>query len=135
MSKIFLRFTVKGDTLNLDELSQSIPIGADVYNQGDVISTGLGILLKPQKTNRWVFSREFPYGDTLNSALTIMKKEFTPHLKQLANYTKTYSSLLDIVIYSEETTPMHKFNASLSKSNLKFISVLNTKLSITIYDW
>ena len=135
MSKIFLRFTIKGDTLNLDELSQSIPIDADVYNKGDVISTGLGILLKPQKTNRWVYSREFSKSETLNSALKSMKTDFMPHLKKLANYTKSYPSLLDIVIYSNETAPMYKFNASLSKSNLKFINMLNTKLSITFYDW
>ena len=135
MSQIFVRFTIKGDNLNINEITNDITIDAMIFVKGESVINKFSKNNKVQKTNRWVYSIESQAGDDVNSVLTRMKKDFRLVKHKIIKYTQSYSSLLDIVIYSNADKPLTKFNVSISKTNLKFIGELNTKMSLTVFDW
>ncbi len=134
MYKIFVRFTIQGDELDVSGMLNDIPIQADVFIKGAPVITRFNNGNKTQKTNRWVYSIE-SQGDGVNSVLQRMRKELHSYKDKLAQYTKKHASLLDIVIYENSDKPLTKFNLSLSKTNLKFVVELNTKVSLTVFDW
>ena len=121
MYKIFIRFTIQGDTLDIHEILDDIPIKADVFIKGEPVITKFNNGNKTQKTNRWVYSIE-SQGDGVNSVMQRMRKELCSHKDKIRDYTKKHFSLLDIVIYENSDKPLTKFNISLSKTNLKFIA-------------
>ena len=134
MCKIFVRFTIQGDELDVSGMHKDIPIQADVFIKGAPVITKFNNGNKIQKTNRWVYSIE-SQGNGVNSILQKMRKELHLYREQLAQYTKKHLSLLDIVIYANSEKPLTKFNVSLSKTNIKFVSELNTRVSLTVFDW
>ena len=137
-SKIFIRFTIKGDDLNLSEICADIPVPADVFVKGETILPKLRLKKyepKPQKTNRWVYSIESEKSENINALLKRMYMDLKASLPYIEQYTKMHSSLLDIVVYVNSPEPMYKYNVNLSKNSLKIIDKLNSKMSFTVFDW
>ena len=136
MEKIFIRFTIKGDDLDLHEISESISVQADLYVKGNDVPRKFESQ-KPmiQKTNRWVYSIESKNNENLNRILKRLIKNLNPWLNEINRYTKKYQSLLDIVIYTNTEEPLSRYNIKLSKTSLKNICKLNTPFSLTVFDW
>ena len=135
MNKIFLRFTIKGDDLNVFDMLNDISVKADVYEKGRIYSNAFGGKSSPQSTNRWVYSLESRQNESLNCMLKRMYKDLRPSLERLVTYTKKYYSLLDIVIYVDDCEQKSMFNVNFSKEGLKIISKLNSKTSLTFVDF
>ncbi len=137
-SKIFIRFTITGDNLDLAAICADITVPADVFVKGDTVLPKLKLKdyrPKPQKTNRWVYSIESEKSENINALLKRMYMDLKTDLMYIEKYTKRYSSLLDIVVYVNSSVPMYKYNVNLSKSSLKIIDKLNSKMSLTVFDW
>ena len=133
MDKIFLRFTVKGDNLNVYDIARDVPVPADLYEKGMVYPNKITKFLKPQKTNRWVVSLESNPSEKINSVICRLFEELHPFEKRLSEYTKKHYSILDIVIYADGI--ITKYNVSLTKKSTEIIKRLNSKLSITVIDF
>ena len=130
----FVYFTIKGDSLDLNQIREDIPLDAKIYEKGKVYH-GLNKRLahKPQKTNRWCYYLEAGSHKSINAVLKQMYEELKPHLKNLQQYTKKYHSLIDVVIYVEEITA--RFNLQLSKKSIEILNRINSKVSITFVDF
>ena len=135
MNKIFVSFTIKGDNLNVYELSKNVPVHSDVFLKGESVSNKFNSKTKLQKTNRWVYSIESQEKEGLNDVLKRINKDLSPWIDNISKYTKKHPSLLDVVIYSNASEPISKFNVTLSKSSIKIINKLNARFSLTIFDW
>ena len=135
MDKIFIRFFIKGDDLDVYKMSKDIAVNADLFEKGAIIKNKFCVQTKPQKTNRWVYSAESEKNENINSLLKRMYKALYPWIGAINEYTKRYYSLLDIVVYSNSEKPITKYNLALSKDSIRIIAKLNTKFSLTIYDW
>ena len=131
---VFVYFTIKGDSLDLNQIREDIPLDAKIYEKGKVYH-GLNQSLthKPQKTNRWCYYLEAGSHKSINAVLKQMYEELKPHLKNLQQYTKKYHSLIDVVIYVEEITA--RFNLQLSKKSIEILNRINSKVSITFVDF
>ena len=130
---IFIYFTIKGDNLDLDNIQKLIPLNAEIFEKGKKYSRKIGGLLSPQKTNRWVYSREFANSNNLNACLNEIIKELKPFFKKIKLFTKKYNSIFEIVIYVNKKTSI--FNTKLSKKSVKNLCELNTKIDITFIDF
>lgn len=133
MVNVFIKFVIKNDKLDLNRIKTDIPLVADVYEKGKVYDNKYGIKSTPQKTNRWVYSKDYISCKNANEALTAMLKDLKPVLKNIQPYTKKFNTLMDMVIYVEKTTC--RFNTTFSKPNIKLLNLLNTKMSITFVDF
>jgi len=135
MNKIFIRFTIKSDKLNLLEIRNNIRLeeNVSVYQKGEIYELKYNVKAQPQKTNRWVYSIESVAKEKLNALLKRMFKDLKPHINDIRSYTKKYYSIIEIIIYEEEQKSI--FNTNLSKENLKLLNLINTRLSITFIDF
>ena len=134
MTKIFLHFTIKGDGLDVIQVAKDLPPKADVFSKGEIFKYKFNREFI-QKTNRFVYSIESEKDEGINSVFRRMEKDFRPYIKNVSKYTSKYNSVLDIVIYEDKEEPITVFHTTLSKKSLSFINKLNTRLSISIFDW
>lgn len=93
---IFIYFTIKGDNLDLDNIQKLIPLNAEIFEKGKKYSRKIGGLLSPQKTNRWVYSREFTNSNNLNACLNEIIKELKPFFKKIKLFTKNIIQYLKL---------------------------------------
>ena len=136
--RVFLRFTISGDDLNLEQIRNDITVESKIFVKGSLVEYNFprkNYKPKYQKTNRWVFSLESSGSKSLNDVIKRMYGCLKNSMADIARYSAKYHSLLDIVVYVNSEKPISKYNTVLSKSSLKIISKLNTKLSLTVFDW
>jgi len=138
MEKIFLRLTIKGDNLNLQQIVKDIPLAADTYVKGSIAPLHIPLKKykpKAQKTNRWVYSTESQQNENLNAMITRISKELSPWIDKIKEYTKSYSSILDIIAYANSEKPMSKYSLKLSRKSLSIVNSLGARLCFTVWDW
>ena len=132
MAKIFVHFTIKGDNLDVDKLAADVPVKSKLFHKDEVVECKFNKTFL-QKTNRFVYSIESQNGEKVNGVLKRMKKDFGAYIKRVFEYTSKHQSILDIVIYEDKQITV--FNTKLSKESIAFINKLNTRVSISIFDW
>lgn len=138
MEKIFLRLTIKGNSLNLSQISKDISLPAEIFEKGTEVRYNFKLTTaKPrfQATNRWVYSIESQEKEDLNRILGRMYKDISPCLDKLNEYIKKHRSILDIVVYTNKPESISCYNVTLSKTSLKIISRLDIEFSLAIFDW
>ena len=134
MTKIFVHFTIKGDDLDVDRLAADVPVKSKLFHKDEVVECKFNKTFF-QKTNRFVYSTESQNGEKVNAVLKRMKKDFGAYIKRVSEYTSKHQSILDIVVYEDKDKPITVFNTKLSKESIAFINKLNTRVSISIFDW
>ena len=133
MRKTFLRLTIQGDLLEPYKLSREIPLKADLYKKDEIYKTKYSIPVKPQKTNRWVYSIESNSAESLNCILNKLYVDLSPYLDKLNSYSSKYNVLLDVTIYEDGNKS--RFNANLTKKSIDIIDAINAKFSLTFVDF
>ena len=133
MNKIFTHFTIKGDELDIVQLIKDVPIDADVYKKDELYPHKFNKTPRPQTTNRWVYSLESKLSEGINDVISKLFKNVSPFLTKLNFYTKKFYSNIDIVIYLDDASP--KVNLNLSKKSITILHKLNSKISITFFDF
>ena len=133
MNTIYFYYTIKGDDLSLVDISNDIPVSANLYEKGRVYFNNeiQKKYAKPQKTNRWSYFLISEKGENINDLLKKAEKDLSPFWKMITSYTSRYHTLLDIVVYEESG----KFNLRLTKKSMDIIDKMNAKLSISFFDW
>ncbi len=132
-NNIFIHFTIKGDNLDLKDIQKLIPISTCIFKKNETYEQKIIKDVKPQSTNRWVYSKEFINTDNLNCCVNQIANEMNPYLKEIKFFTKRYNSLFEIVIYVSKETSI--FNTCLSKKSMKFLSEINAKVNLTFIDF
>ena len=133
MKKIFVRFTIKGDELDINQLSQDVCVNADTYVKGWIYPHKFNGNPKPQKTNRWVYSLESESTENVNDILSRLFVNLSPFLEKINVYTKKFYAVTDIVVYADETSST--VNLNLSKKSIAILHGLNSKISFSVIDF
>lgn len=123
----FFRFTIYGDNLNIKELENNIPLPCHLFFKDDTITKiyDKEYHLK-QKTNRWLYINEKIDDSSASSFLTTNLILLNKFVKLIRRYTDKYSSKIELIIYADNKTDI-----CLTKTQIKLLSNLNTKLYIS----
>ena len=134
MSLLFVHFSISGKTLPVNEMLNKIKVDAKVYRSNEVITTKWGRTLPPQKSNRWVYSLEAKSFENINSLIKRMYKDLLPYRNCLALYTRSYCSIVEVVVYSDFSSD-NTLCANLTQESIGILNSLHSKFSISFHDF
>ena len=128
----FLYLVIKGKNLNLENICMQTNLNIKVYRKDDKIESRFLKKDAYQKEDRVVYAKEaqdnYSTRKFLNDFLDILSSQHW-----LMDLTKHNNGYVELVIY--ENSEKTKFSFTLSRKNMRVLSKLNLKFSITFVDF
>lgn len=119
----FFYLTIKGDTLNPEELNNVLNLPCDIFHKGEITFKeykGKQIYSITQKTNRWVYKSDFQYlnNEDINRFVWEQLSILNSYKSVLQPYFEKYYSFATLSVYMD--------NKSYILLNSKLFHLLDT---------
>ena len=120
---VFFYLTIKGDTLNPEELNNVLNLPCDIFHKGEITFKeykGKQIYSITQKTNRWVYKSDFQYlnNEDINRFVWEQLTILNSYKSVLQPYFEKYYSFATLSVYMD--------NKSYILLNSKILHLLDT---------
>ena len=102
----FFYLTIKGDTLNPEELNNVLNLPCDIFHKGEITFNeykGKQIYSITQKTNRWVYKSDFQYlnNEDINRFVWEQLTILNSYKSVLQPYFEKYYSFATLSVYMD----------------------------------